>query len=880
MVFCTRNRVHPIICIAFATVAIQTHSLASQAPDSSSEDEHTAKLQFIPQIDQVFNSPLIQRSLDLGTDLINRELDSLMEAVFYSLLDNEFQQQINRHIVLRESLTRTLFTTGSGNYVVVERLHAGPEFFRTFTKVDKIPLSYAISGNADVLNIYLRSDAQRTIEELSLPSWRYWVNNWLGLVTIFERILPPSFNPSEIYDPIRQLETVITFPTDKESFESMAIGSIRSYAFQGGISLPFSLEKIRDTDFQKVFKEISPVIALPYTLFVQGEYRINVLKRSQEIAWVGVAKKKRYGHSLAGLAVNTFFILKDSIRPIPWGGIPADLRPIDASITDSILDTYDLVFSFDLSTEKGLKAYQQAIRGNFKFPDQATHKVGGSFQFERRSHSHASSTRSEKALVLLYSIGHSQTQKESATEVLLSNNRKYLALQSNFSHRNTEANILTGSSQVQLSGDLILHVIDREDKGGRKTIWNENYAFSKNIDPYELVLRFQINNRSATHSDYYNYIRLAEKLTLQKISDMPKIPHINQNVLARRRRMSLFFQPHSTPLDIHVTPNVVGNMNAVGLLVLYHRQLAKILDSPPDKLSSAFKQAFALSREGSSATFFDHLASGLVYPLRLADIKFPSVDAPVAVDRIVATLGKINTKSSPKELINAFSTVFDTAYPVETLVGLLKLVDSEQVPRKATFFVKPDKMLSDDLRHALHKANARTYRSGPKFPKPSPLREVEHRLAEFGPSAVDDIFRLPYRIDKLEFIYHRHLRVTVREKERRLSAVYVYLKLETAGELHLGEAVLAKQIVRVWPEQSSTTKPVSYLVDLSTIEFSPLDIIRKLNIFHSDIEPPKNGFENNARYIITVSVSEDKIHWSDALRLQFRVKDEQFVPYF
>ncbi len=188
-------------------------------------------------IDRLFRNPVLAAGLISGADAINKELDNLMESLFYSLLDNRLKWPLAGPTSTNLALTRDLYNARDGAYVVIDRFGIGPDYNRELYRYNGIPVNLGASQSSDVYDIYLRTDPMRITENKSLPFWRVALNNWFGALPLLEAILPPSFNPNEMYDPINLIETPFTFPLSVESAKAMDIGSIKSYSINGGINL-------------------------------------------------------------------------------------------------------------------------------------------------------------------------------------------------------------------------------------------------------------------------------------------------------------------------------------------------------------------------------------------------------------------------------------------------------------------------------------------------------------------------------------------------------------------------------------------------------------------------------------------------------------------
>lgn len=829
---------------------------------TNSEHQSIGDIDFLPRIEQVFSTALDKGAVS-GSSFINQSLDSLMESVFYSLLDNEASIKLGKFLSFNGNLSRQLFTTGAGNYIVVENFSMGPEFFSTFAHLKHVPVGFGANASVGILNIYPRSDAQRTIEEITFPTWKYWVSNWFGLLPALERVLPPSFNPNEMYNPIEQLKTPFVFPFGKSTFEDMDIGAIRSYTFKGGVHLPFGLEHIRNIDYQNIFKEFDLVFNIPYTLFVQGEYRITVLKKANQKAWVGLTRTKNVGHSLVGVVGTTFMLLENALGPIPFAGIPAKLQPIDVNATGAILDTYDLVYEFDLNHPEGRRQYEKAVLGDFTLPRQSQPENGTLFHFQKDAVSDIKTTSNAKNFVLVYAIGHSQSAKDSKIRVR-DGQREYYVLESAFHHNDSEVNILVGENERTITGDMLLNVNKVPLAQSDSKNPSFEYEFTKDLPPYELILQLQINDKSANFFNYQDYMDYARAFTQQELSDVPPIPAISQAQLAYRRQRTLFFSPSEVPLDVRVTNTVVGKLSAVAIVALSAEHITAILESTPEEKHAAFSAAFGRSSRGiTNAHLGEWLLSSLAYPLRLVNTTFVSVDAPLAIQAHVKALSKVNARSKPVEILQAFSEILDTDYPLETIRGLYNLVDMSNVPRKVTFYIDPEKTLDKDLKIKIEHLNNKTYKSGTKFPGIAPFRRAEYKLAAFNPQSVGKTFEGSTKITKAELKDNKVVEITVESPHASLDHIQLYFKLATTAQLQLGELVLGKKVVILPTKKVHDKDHYVFELPLAEAEFTPLEVLKRLRL------AGETGFSDGKQYVLTLSISQDRIQWSKTRQVYF-----------
>src|SRR4051812_38329329 len=145
---------------------------------------------YMQPIEQLLTNPALITSLTSNADAINRSVESVMDSLFYSLLDNERAFKLTEHSWILGSMKRDVYSAPSGAYVVVDRVALGPRYARELTQVHGMPISLGIDGTVEVAQIYLRTDGQRLAEQEGLPTWRRWLNNWFGIVPVLSVILP------------------------------------------------------------------------------------------------------------------------------------------------------------------------------------------------------------------------------------------------------------------------------------------------------------------------------------------------------------------------------------------------------------------------------------------------------------------------------------------------------------------------------------------------------------------------------------------------------------------------------------------------------------------------------------------------------------------
>lgn len=823
-------------------------------PESNEASENKKKdlteIDILPRFDQIFNNPFLNQTLNAGAQVANNAFDSLLEGVFYQLMDQRFTAKLVGDLSFRTELSRSVFTTAQGKYVITERINLGPEFKKPLPKVfNQIPFELNANVGLDFLSIYLRSDPQRVIEAETLPTWRVWANNWLGILTVLEKILPPAFDPNQMYDPIREVTSPLSFPLDVQDFSKMEVGSIQSYAFQGSVALPLNFDGALSPYILDEIESIDLKITLPYTLFMEGEYRINVLKRSENIAWVGLSKLRRGGHSLAGFIGTTIFLFSKSLGPIPWQGVPAQLSPIDVSIVESLSDKYDHIYEFDLKKSSAVKAYQRAIAGDFTFAKDAIPE-GVKFHFSQKALTKEVQRTNTKNLAL---IVRSESQQSNAqSEIKITDELgEFFVLENVSLHNDSTFNIFTGEKSVEFSNEVNLNVKKVKDENFQYEDPEYTYSFHESMKPYQIIFKLQIRDRFSNATDFNKYIDTIRTISKLPLAEVPKIPKLTERAKRNRRVKAFFESPDTSSYTTHTLNTRVGRFNGNVLVVLDSDIIRELLNRTQDELKKALYSSYEKDPNGDYSYVLEHLKSYLMYPLRIFHYKSLPVDAYREIQNASKAMEKIDDNSTPKEILSAFYKLFDTDYPFEIIETIYRLCDETKIPRSATLFISPTDDLEDDLKKQLSLLNEKTFTSDTPFPDLERYRLAKSKIDAFVPQQLKTDEVIP-KIKDLKIENGRFLRIHL-ENPKRLKRFYV--KIQSVGRFKLADDSLATELLEKLSPQKMREKIV-YSIELFNLKDKDQGLV----------DPEE--FEEDSEYLISVSASELEGSWSGAFSVK------------
>lgn len=821
----------------------------------------TEENELLPRFDQVFENPFLIQSLNAGSQVANTAFDSLLEGVFYHLLDNKFTQKITGTVSLDESLTRQVFTTGQGKYVIADRINIGPSYKQNIAKIfKKLPTSLVANTGIDLVSIYLRSDPQRVLEKNTLPTWRYWFNMWFGVIPFLEYVLPPSFDPNQLYDPLREIESPFSFPIDLDSFKKMEVGSIQSYAFQGTVAIPINIDGFLSPYIVEKLGKMNLNVSVPYTLFAQGEYRINVLKKNDRIAWVGLSKLKRGGHSLAGFAGTTIYLLANSLGSLPWSGVPAQFSPLDISIVEAIADKYDQIYEFDLGNPQAVPHFQSAIAGNFDFGLESKLPDGVRFHFSQTSLSRESEKKNSKNFILIYKAATNDLLTKS--EIKIRDDRgEFYVLENTSSYNDTHFNILTGERTIDLSNELNLNVEKERESNFLLDDPRYVYRFHHTMKPYQLILKFQIKDRFADVSEFYKYIDLLKKITRLPMDGIPEIPLITEKNIIRRQKRAFFSAPNENSFNLHPTNSLVGKFNANAIVIFDSNDLKQILGKKLNEIKRTFYASYGRDESDDLAPFFEYSRYLAAYPLRVFNYKSKNNDAYREITKAYSTLSQINPDSLPIDILSAFNRLFTTDYPYELISAFYDLCDVEKIPRSATLYISPSGDIEDTTKKALTDLNGKTFASSAKFPEQERYRVAKSKLNAFVPGSFTVEQKAP-KMGKVHLSPEQILRVSLDKKDppvRKRFFVYVRsLSRFKITESNIGTKLIEIDATKVAPDT------VVYEIPLF-VRGTPLyELINAENL------------DDDTRYSIAISASEMEGPWSEELTTTVLYKNGKF----
>ena len=871
---------------------VEPVSTVIEVSDTTPDDVETVSNK---PIDRLFRNPVLAAGLLSGADAINKSIDNLMESLFYNLLDNKLKYPLAGPVSGNISFTRDLYNARDGAYVVIDRFGLGPEYGREVYRYNDIPVLLGASQSTDVYDIYLRADPMRITETKTLPFWRSALNNWFGLLPVLEAILPPSFNPNEMYDPLNRFETPFTFPLSVEAAYAMDIGSIKSYSINGGINLGLEIAQgIHGFKDQVMTGKTALDMKLPYTVFRTGEYRINVLKKDSNTVLVGVMDSNRLGHRVETKLGKSYFLLSKTI-PL-WRGMPAALFPLDFAVEEAIGDIFGRVYSFDLRNDEAKTAFIEAVHGNFAAAQiswlRATEEkldTGVKFSY----------TKNEKRFETGFGMGHNvyltsrrTNRTHSSAEIEINDaSGRYFILEAKEDSDQRRWDMLTGKAEtnVTLQADLMVRKVIEKELGEDSI--KSRYEFIADGNPVDITFNLSLNDKFVETEDLQSYLTLLSKFTQLDFSGLPQFTIRDANKMSQRRREAFFLHDNAEKHNLHVTPTHLGQFEGYASSKMTHDQLIAVASLPRVELWKKFCAAFQVTEEEKCLLWESSLAWRNLYrlqkyvtlPLRLADYRIRSADAVDEIEQSIAALKAFLKSSNPAEKQDALRDLFATEYPLETVEALLLASDLSQIPRSCEIQTKPKGHASKEIKDQFKSMDGHRFTSEKPFPPALRYDSTKETERKFDPANLAFVGSKP-RVRKISLFKDTDPKPQVRTKmtdEKPTAAtpllatkisvskiggterLSVYVKLEQSGRVQLAKLKLFEDVIEVPIHfDGALTGPdrANFMIKLS----GPGSVVA--NVVSED------SLANGGEFKLTLSVSANGLVWSDEKSLEFRVE--------
>lgn len=819
-------------------------------------------------------------SLASGISSLNRTVDSLMEGLFYSLMDQDNYTSATESLRMRSGYEREVFPTSLGSYVVVDRFELGPDFLKDLGKIKGLPLTLSNQTHLFITNATHRSDALRKAESQKNPYWRELLNNWLGLIPLLTGILPPSFNPEELYDPVRYLQTPFLFPRDVSEALEMPLGTVRSYGLSGTTQLSIDLKGRSFSDLQKILQLGELNLAIPFALFREGEHRISILRRDENEVWLSLSETRRLGQSFAVDLQKMYHALQSLLSW--WPGLPLTIAPIDFGTQIAKNIQLQELYGFDLRERDAQDAFIKALHGDFELArtySQNEASKGVTFHFRRLSKQDQEGLRRGRSLYVAQS--HSQHQTTAGESRTLDREGEFFTLDAEFFLQDRDWNVLVGPETAEFKHRISIPVI-KEQGSYKRDEDSESSLY--------MTAALRISDDFVDTREYEDLLAIIRRYSGLDLNDVPFIPRVAQDLQKQLRNKQLLSNPLDEVIRQELTPTRLGKLAAFAHIYFSHDLIMTIAQKPAEDIWKAFATSFGMGalywseerRQPGPAYFANWLGSYLMQPLKLANIGSAYPDLVFETRRAENALNGLKLAVKPLELLAAYEDLLNTSHPVELIQSLVYLAGDRPIPKLVGFNTITQSSSTDtpDIKKAKESfldLNNRVFTS--RWPIPPLKRDqtVEEKLASFEPGSFRATRTLPgLRAIKLDLDQIPRLQlgnpyqplqaeIKVSNPPARRNVLFAYIRVEQHSPINIGRFVLGEDLLELRPLDETSGDPGVPSRDASTLYRFSLngpEGIKDSSYF--DIAQTASG-----SFDLVISLSDNGEQWGNEQKISF-----------
>ena len=832
-------------------------------------------------VQRLIKNPTLASGLTSGAKSINRTVDTLMETVFYSIMDQTFSTSFTPHSNVDTNFSRNVNETTIGSYIVVDEFRLGPSYQKVLNKIGNIPITLGTDGNVFVSNIYHRTNAIRAYERETLPFWRLALNNWFGILPILSNILPPSFNQEELYDPLSYLSTPFLAPYTVKQAKRIPIGTIRKYGISGGVNLSFDPFEKSISQAKETLNLEDLDLILPVSVFKTGTHSISTLRKSEHIYWLLVSETRSNGKKVESLLSTS---LKVFSKLIPqWGGVKAPIKPIDVLFSNAKISSFDQLYTFDFRFASARNAYRHAAKGNLVPAYRSAIKnqkrpMGVTFEFNKTSYAQQNGTRTERNFFVQQT---KHVNEITSSEIEIKDNKGITnILETEQIWDTLDWDVLVGVETLKVNNRIEIMVKKNRNHSRR----NPSYRFDQNSkSPMNIFSTLSIEDRFTDAQEFQKMLELLRYYLALPLSNVPNIPVYAADNMIDEKLRSTLRNPMDDIKHIRPTPTHLGKTSINAHISFPSSYLKKMAMKKSFQIRRSMALAYNLDASHWSqknlrkkwSWLLQYIGWATLQPLKLINARSPNIDFINETKRTVDAFKEINRATTPLEYQESFEKLFDSAYPIQLIRALSLLGSYTSLPRYISFSTSPKHKALDskDTRKAkgiFGSLNHKIIQSDTRFPKSFAFRKIDRKLSSFNPNNFIDDRKKPV-LKKIKITPFNNGKATLfridlslQLSDPKAKSIYLYFKLEQSGTVNFGRLVLFEKTVKF-----GLTKPNNRKPDFATVSFFTNGANSPFATAISDLVIGLGGDFN-----LHFSASEDSQAWSSSRFLQATLSDE------
>lgn len=858
---------------------------------SSANAKQTKK--FVPNLDnhhrttelqEAFSdieNKLVASTLRDGLKSLNDSIKTLMDSVFYSLMDRKVSLKINSNFSLGANYDREVQETALGSYVVIDQFHIGPELFKNLADLGAAPLNLTSDGGLTVTNITHQTDANRAIDQQDSNRFEATIKNWFGLLPVLDRILPVSFNPLELYDPIQYLKTPFLFPFEAKQINSLPLGTIRSITLSGGITLAIDALLPEQDTLKDIFKIENLTSIFPYGITKNGSHRINVMRKSHDITWLAITDANELGHQLTLDITSNYFAL-NKLFP-SFNGVKIPLSPIKQFYADLKIKTYDQIYEFDFRVPEAKIAYENAVRGHLVLADRLSSKPqrysGVAKKFTRKILADEFRDFGAHSAYIINHKNHSVV-KSGLSKINIKNKVNYMMFAK--SAMGSEVwDLAAGKDSYNLQTNFEI-LVKKKDKNKEDIENFETAAADRN--PYQLITNFNFLNKTANTVDFNRTIKELNYYTGFSLKQIPKFNTNTNDEIQRHKSEVALLSPEERIKARSLQPHRLGHFQVSANVSFPYKSLILLKKADESILEKSLIEAFSKYYESAhfsaSSNLFSTMSSYLLNFLRIFEVQFPRLDFERESSRFKRNIAALKSSNDPKILIATYANMFDTPYSLQVIYALRRLVERQQGDISTSIHIttKPvgSATNSKSMRYKFKTLNSFQQHTSKTQIKSFTTNLIDMYIERFTNNTLASPIPTPV-LKGISFYVHtgefnnRQLTsdISVKPVGNYDEGIYCYLRLEETGVVDISRFRLGDKLIKLQKPKLDSGKPKTtpLNVDLSGDE----------GLFTS--VALDEAFSKEKSYDFYVSLSEDKSNWSRPILIKLKFHNDGSITF-
>ncbi len=626
----------------------------------SSNEDHAAQDNLgEPELYELMDSPAIRNLVSASTFAANRAVENAMDALFYSLLDKTWPVSKTRFSVLETGIERKLTKLPTKAYLVIDRVMIGPTLTRDLLPPSPMGISTKLSTGVYFYEFYLATDAERLTATKSDDSNQISPANWFGLLPLLSKILPPSFDPNELYNPLRTFSVPLKIPLTSDDLKDMPSNSIRSYAIKGTIGFPLSHKWLLNR-LPKVAETTGLPAGSQFDFYANAEARVSVQKRTENEYRISLSNIKTEGLSLGFEIGKTFYAFGVAMGKLSWKGLPVPIAPLKLDSVRQLFQEHTEIRDISLSYNIPEDILARALTGNFLDLDRfcqtciptATSREGSTATSSRGASSFFFDTNRESI-------------HEFANHTMKSKDIDIAYRESRFERKSLNWNIMTGATTNE---SIFSWSTPTRRQNPDPLLWGKFSLIFPQIDEQSLLEIRTLLNSFSFLPQAKNFEAIAKQVQDQF-----------------RERQSLEAMKSRPPLEpfrrIFPGPKVVGDFEVTFDIYSVESGLSSLAKLAPDEIVRILGQGRTSNTDLALNTLCQQSIIGQFLPADGLDICLPKENSLRELSELQSQILNAGTLDEKKQAASTFISQIG-------ILGFIELVNKTQPAGDFSIYVK------------------------------------------------------------------------------------------------------------------------------------------------------------------------------------------------